>query len=718
MASSGSFNTNAYSGRYLTFSWEIQSQDVTNNTTTIAWKLVGAGGSGYYTSGNFKVVIAGETVYSSSTRINLYNGTQVASGTKVITHNTDGTKTFSASAEAGIYYVAVNCSGSGSWGIDAIPRTSTISCPSTAIGKTARIAVNRASSNFWHQIRYEFGSLSGECGVTDTTYLNWTIPNSFYDEIGNYTSKSCKLICYTYINGSTTLVGESSTTFLVTVDAGTNKPVLMVDVYDDNATTVYLTGDEGTMIRYYSNIHYDMNDSYGTNGADIVSYQAKCGSTTRTAAEDIFSRARSEVFTFTITDSRGAVTIQEVVLPVIDYIDLDCNLKVGNPTVSGNVNLTISGSYFNGSFGKMNNSLAVEYRYKEAGGAYTSWKNAGSPSISGNTYTVTTTVSGLDSTKTYVFEARAIDELEVANNTADAVKSEPIFDWGANDFRFNVPMATNSDFNVKGVMNLVGDLVQTRDGLGEPMEIIDAGDNGGSPYFSYGHYLNNYGTTGYYGNQINMRSKGDTVIRSNDSDIYFRTDSGNVYINGNVLDIETGEWYPFIYGLKTSATGKGYYMRIGEMCIVSFYVTGTVNSEQDYCRILEGYLPYAADGQKWYGGGGNVTNGHMDAEDAFSGWTLESDGHIYARTTTDVDIDGTKSSGYVGLIAGKTIHAAGTIMYHIDSSELASVATYGLRGGNNLLNPDGKPRRVKFGYKEFDESQWLSKGELAEEGNA
>ncbi len=716
MASSGSFNTNAYSGRYLTFSWTLQSQDVTNNTSTIAWTLKGAGGSGYYMSGNFKVTIAGETVYSSSTRIELYNGTTVASGTKVITHNTDGTKTFSASAEAGIYYVAVNCSGSGSWGIDAIPRTSTISCPSTAIGSTARIAVNRASTNFWHQIRYEFGSLSGECGVTDTTYLNWTIPNSFYNEIGNYTSKSCKLICYTYINGSTTLVGESSTTFLVTVDAGTNKPVLMVDVYDDNATTVYLTGDEGTMIRYYSNIHYDMNDSYGTNGADIVSYQAKCGSTTRTAAEDIFSRARSEVFTFTITDSRGAVTIQEVVLPVIDYIDLDCNLKVGNPTVSGNVNLTISGSYFNGSFGKMNNSLAVEYRYKEAGGAYTSWKNAGSPSISGNTYTVTTTVSGLDSTKTYVFEARAIDELEVANNTADAVKSEPIFDWGANDFRFNVPMATNSDFNVKGVMNLVGGYVQTRDGLGEPMELIDMGDNGGSPYFSYGHYQGSYGTTGYYGNKINMRSNGDTVIRSNDSDIYFRTDSGNVYINGNVLDIETGTWYPLVYGTEVSERG-GYYMRIGEMCIISFYYKGTVVKEQDYVKIPEGYLPYASDGQKWYGGGGNITGGHMDAEDAFSGWTIESDGHIYARTTMDVDKEGQKSSGYVGLLEDDIIYAAGTIMYHIDETELAAIATYGLRNNSNL-NPDGEPRRVKFGYKEFDESQWLSKGELAEEGNA
>ena len=98
MALSGSFNTTAYKGRYLTFSWTA-TQNVAANTSTLSWKLVGAGtGSGYYMAGNFKVVIAGETVYSSTTRIELRVGTVVASGTKTITHNTDGTKAFSASA--------------------------------------------------------------------------------------------------------------------------------------------------------------------------------------------------------------------------------------------------------------------------------------------------------------------------------------------------------------------------------------------------------------------------------------------------------------------------------------------------------------------------------------------------------------------------------------------------------------------------------------------
>ena len=134
MASSGSFNTTGYNGDngklYLVFSWSIKSQDIATNKTVINWSLKGAGlpKGYYYKAGGFKVVINGQTVYSKDTdyRIELYTDTVVASGTATISHNTDGTKKFSASAQAGIYTYAVNCSGSGSWDLTAIPRYATI----------------------------------------------------------------------------------------------------------------------------------------------------------------------------------------------------------------------------------------------------------------------------------------------------------------------------------------------------------------------------------------------------------------------------------------------------------------------------------------------------------------------------------------------------------------------------------------------------------------
>ena len=63
--SSGSFNTTACEGRYLTFNWSVDNTNTASNYKEIYWSVVGAGAGGYVTSGNFKVVIDGETVYSS-----------------------------------------------------------------------------------------------------------------------------------------------------------------------------------------------------------------------------------------------------------------------------------------------------------------------------------------------------------------------------------------------------------------------------------------------------------------------------------------------------------------------------------------------------------------------------------------------------------------------------------------------------------------------------
>ncbi len=115
MALNGTVNSSAYNGRYLQLTWSAV-QNVAENTSTISWTLKGVGtsteGVGYYYSGPFTVVIDGQTEYYSDTRIQLYNGTQVASGTKTLQHNKDGTRSFAVSISAGIYTFAVNCTGS------------------------------------------------------------------------------------------------------------------------------------------------------------------------------------------------------------------------------------------------------------------------------------------------------------------------------------------------------------------------------------------------------------------------------------------------------------------------------------------------------------------------------------------------------------------------------------------------------------------------------
>lgn len=187
MASSGSFNTSGYSTDYgtacLTFSWSVKTQDPATNKTVINWSLKGAGlDSGHHIkAGGFKVVINGQTVYSKSTdyRIELYTGTVVASGTATISHNANGTQSISASAEAGIYYYAVNCSGSKSWDLPTIPRYANITTFNINKRDETSVAVNLKTDSAIDWVSYSFDN-STWYDLPNTYIIGGLTPNKTY----------------------------------------------------------------------------------------------------------------------------------------------------------------------------------------------------------------------------------------------------------------------------------------------------------------------------------------------------------------------------------------------------------------------------------------------------------------------------------------------------------------------------------------------------------
>ena len=134
MATSGILNTTAYTGtygnRYLELTWERKSFNVVKQTSTISWKLISRGTyKGYFTSAPFSVVIDGVEVYASDKRIKLYANQDIANGTKVIQHNTDGTKTFAATVKGAIYSSAYNVSGSQTFTLDLVGMASISKAP-------------------------------------------------------------------------------------------------------------------------------------------------------------------------------------------------------------------------------------------------------------------------------------------------------------------------------------------------------------------------------------------------------------------------------------------------------------------------------------------------------------------------------------------------------------------------------------------------------------
>ena len=137
MALSGSVSTNGCpdegEGRYYTLSWTA-TQSIANNTSTISWTLSTAGGySSWMTERTVYVDIDGERVFSKTEAVDRYRGT-IATGTKSISHNSDGTRSFSVSLGAAIYYASVQCTGSQTFTLDTIARASTLSVSDGTLG--------------------------------------------------------------------------------------------------------------------------------------------------------------------------------------------------------------------------------------------------------------------------------------------------------------------------------------------------------------------------------------------------------------------------------------------------------------------------------------------------------------------------------------------------------------------------------------------------------
>ena len=338
MATSGSFNTSAYSNRYLKFSWSVQSQSVASNTTTISWSLTGAGSaSGYYKAGNFKVVINGSTVYSTSQndRINLYNGTQVASGTFTIAHNSDGTKSFTASAQAGIYTYAVNCTGSGTFTLPTIARASIInSVTGSRITDTFSVTTTKYSTAFTNTLQIAVGGTVYQSIGNYVSGTSFTLSNALKTAIYNATPTSktvtlgFSLVTY---NGST-VVGTSATTNVTVTINNSNPTIGGVTYKDNNNTTVAITGNNQYIIRNKSNLQVTVTNLTAINGATLSNVKVTFAGVPQTvtlsgttdASEVInfgtVNIASNGTLTVTLTDSRGFSTTTTVTVLVYDWI--------------------------------------------------------------------------------------------------------------------------------------------------------------------------------------------------------------------------------------------------------------------------------------------------------------------------------------------------------------------------------------------------------------
>lgn len=353
------------------------------------------------------------------------------------------------------------------------------------IGSVSTITITKYNSGYCHSLQYSFGGLigyitsSGGVQSTETkfseTSVAFTVPTDFYAKIPNAKTGTCTITCRTYSSSSSTTVLGSATTCAFTVTA-TGAPLVSGTVIDMNASTVALTGNSSTLIRYRSSPRCTITAT--PKNSSSISNVKICGSAVSGAtgsdgvvtAEKIYSDASYTSYEFFATDSRGYSTSKIVSPTIVSYMELTCSPVISRPTPTGNsIVMSASGALYRGSFGAAPNELILDYRYKTTDGSYSSWHTIPSSSISiGSTkYTLTEFSLGVDFDYkvSYVFQIRARDggtvdgtryTLSTVTKTIEVQKGIPIFDWGENDFAFHVPVQMDG-YPISGLPSPVED---------------------------------------------------------------------------------------------------------------------------------------------------------------------------------------------------------------------------------------------------------------------
>jgi hypothetical protein len=216
---------------------------------------------------------------------------------------------------------------------------------------------------------------------------------------------------------------------------------------DVNEKTVELTGDRmARLIKGYSNVAYEISATAKKN-ASITSYKATCNGLSKNTSSGTFDKVGASSFVFSATDNRGLSKSMSFNLLLVDYfkptVNATCELELDTATTV-RANIKISGTFFNGSFGAVNNSLEILIKHSAANDWISLQKDLFFDySTNGNNYSIDFGVSNLDYTQPFSYQVKVVDALETATSAEDTLSYLPLFDWSETDFNFNVPINMN-----------------------------------------------------------------------------------------------------------------------------------------------------------------------------------------------------------------------------------------------------------------------------------
>ena len=435
----------------LEFVWEITATNRNTRTSTVNWEVVVipvSSGVGYI---DMTSRVDGVTFpkRDQNYRFSANQRVVIDSGVSEMVHDTSGKKSFK------VYLVGHKTSGAAMsipviYENDAtavlfniFPEVNFTSSPKSITDETSTLSfaykVPEPSATTVAKLGIDFGNgySYANLSTSSTSYTySVTAANQKLIRDDNTTSKTFTVNYHlqSVVDGETyDLYASSSGTFV------NPQPDVSVTVVDTNTTVTELTGDANTMVRGQSNAEVTVVTTT-KKSAYIVSETVVNGSQTLDYGSGVIYNIDSPDFVVTVEDSRGYIVNKTISKNYVYYIPVTCNMTVDIPTSAGSTTVRLSGNCYYGSFGRVSNTLTLQYRYKVEDGYYSSWQTVSVTLKDNNTYAANVSVTGLDYTKGYTFEAQAIDKLDTATTPEIKVKATPVFDWSTDDFNFNVPV--------------------------------------------------------------------------------------------------------------------------------------------------------------------------------------------------------------------------------------------------------------------------------------
>ena len=460
---------------YGSFHWWLEEQDYYNNTSTIGWWLTTDNDvfQKYkpwnvidieyrkYTVFNNGIEIASEYFNPHITVVQDGVNQALGEGFFTVQHNYAGEGSINIKVELSLGYTVVPLDGSShrfsqkpseSSGVINLPDisvASTISSAGGTVGSTVSIVINKAHPSLKHTLYYSFGSLSGLIVEQyDGSRYEWTIPDEFASQFNTSPVMTCLIGCDTYSGSKNT--GYDYTEIKIRLNEESGAPTLAPVVIDIKPETLALTGDEDTLIKHESMVEYAFNVSTWNN-VPVNTYTITNGSKViDSSGQGVIDDIESETFIFKVEDSFGFTKEVALTKNTINYVKPTCYIDFDTELegiTDAKITVKLSGKYYSGSFGLVDNTLQLEIRHTDTEGVMRDWEviEYTNPSFSNNdnTYNIEVDFHGFDYTKRYTFQARLTDKLNTVISAQEQVQMLPVFDWSEEDFNFNVPVNLN-----------------------------------------------------------------------------------------------------------------------------------------------------------------------------------------------------------------------------------------------------------------------------------